>query len=162
MRRFASDTSVSVEKTKAEIEGLVMRYGGQGFLSGWQGNRALIQFLMRERMIRFVLELPDQSDKAFARTPKMHQLRSAEARMEAWEQACRSRWRALHLAIKAKLEAVAIGISVFDNEFLGFIVDPSTGRTLGEQLVPEVVEAYRIGAGGRQIRLLPGPSESQE
>ena len=42
---------------------------------------------------------------------------------------CRQRWRALNLAIKAKLEAVESGIVTFDQEFLAHIVGPS-GQTV--------------------------------
>ena len=43
-----------------------------------------------------------------------------------WEQACRQRWRALALVIKAKLEAIDAEISTFEEEFLPFF--GATGR----------------------------------
>jgi hypothetical protein len=57
--------------------------------------------------------------------------------LEAWEQACRSRWRALLLCIKAKLEACAVGITTFDSEFLAHIVT-GDGRTVAERIVPQL------------------------
>ena len=44
--------------------------------------------------------------------------RGARARQETHDQACRQRWRALLLVIKAKLEAVTAGISTVETEFL--------------------------------------------
>lgn len=63
---------------------------------------------------------------------------------EAWEQACRSRWRALYLIIKAKLEAVDSGISTIEREFLYDIVLPD-GKTVGEYMAPQIEAAYTTG-----------------
>jgi len=56
-----------------------------------------------------------------------------------WEQACRQRWRALALAIKAKLEAVESGITGFEEEFLSHII-MADGKTIGEHIVPQVAQ----------------------
>jgi len=58
-----------------------------------------------------------------------------------WEQACRQRWRALALVIKAKLEAVGSGISVFEEEFLANIVMPD-GSTFGAYALPQIEHIY--------------------
>ena len=102
-----------------------------------------------------MLPLPNPADKQFARTPARRKTRSADDAYKAWEQACRQRWRALALAIRAKLEAVASGISQFEDEFLAFIVDPSSGRTVSEILRPQIVAAYNGGSG----QLLLGPAD---
>ena len=49
--------------------------------------------------------------------------------------------RALALTIKAKLEAVECGITIFDEEFLAHIVLPN-GRTMGELYVPQIEHVY--------------------
>lgn len=64
MTRFASDTSVSVERSKAEIERLLMRYGATQFATGWDASQAVLGFHLAKRSIRFVLPLPDQNDSA--------------------------------------------------------------------------------------------------
>jgi hypothetical protein len=65
-------------------------------------------------------------------------------------QAERQRWRALYLVVRAKIESVAAGIAVFEQEFLGFIVNPQTNQTLYEHAVP------RLKAGEWNAdRLLP-------
>ena len=50
-------------------------------------------------------------------------------------------WRALNLVIKAKLEAVECGISVFEDEFMASIVLPS-GDTVGDFMKPQIEQAY--------------------
>jgi hypothetical protein len=42
MSRYAEWTEVTVEKSKAEIEGLLRRYGATGFLYGWNEGSAVI------------------------------------------------------------------------------------------------------------------------
>lgn len=62
----------------------------------------------------------------------------------AWEQACRAKWRALYLIIKAKLEAVESGISTIEREFFYDIVLPD-GNTVGEFLSPQLDMVYESG-----------------
>lgn len=91
--------------------------------------------------IRFVLQLPDESE--FARTPTG--LRRAPGKMlEEHRRAVRQRWRALLLVIKAKLEAVESGIAVFEDEFLAYTVLPS-GRTVAAELAPQIEAAIESG-----------------
>ena len=78
--------------------------------------------------------------------------RTENSQIEAWEQACRQRWRALKLVIQAKLEAVESGISVFEDEFMSNIVLPD-GRTVGEFMKPQIEETY---IHGTMPPLLPG------
>jgi hypothetical protein len=143
MSRYAADTSVSVSNSKAEIERIIERYGATGFMSGWTAQQAMIAFAMNDRQIRFVLPMPDKSEHRF--THSSRGLRAPETVQKEWEQACRQRWRALALVIKAKLEAVESGISVFDDEFMANIVLPN-GRTVSEEVRPRITTAYESGA----------------
>ena len=155
---YAKDTTVSVEKSKAEIEATVMRYGATGFVSGWALGFAQITFEMRDRRIRFMLPLPDKADKAFTHKKDRWgymKAQTPEQTYKAWEQACRQRWRALLLAIKAKLEAVECKISSFDDEFLANIVMPN-GFTIGETMRPQLPEMV---ATGKLPLLLAGPMQ---
>jgi hypothetical protein len=155
--QFAKDTTVPVEKTKAEIEGILTRYGASEFMSGWKFEYEVIGFKMRAKMMRFILPLPDRNDKAFTHTAHkqeyQRQRRTADAAAKAWEQACRQRWRALLLAIRAKLEAVECGITTFEEEFMAHIVMPD-GMTLGEKVLPQLPEYL---SGRPMPLLLPGP-----
>jgi len=38
--RYAKTTNVSVEKTKAEIERLIINYGAEKFFSGWDNDHS--------------------------------------------------------------------------------------------------------------------------
>lgn len=153
MTTYASDTTVSPEKTRAEIERLVSKHGATSFVSGWEASGAAIMFQMKGRRIRFCLPMPAKDDRRFHTTPHGRRRTAADAQ-RAHEQHVRSSWRALYLVIKAKLEAVEAGIGVFESEFLAHIVLPGTGQTFGEWAIPRIAEAYDNGAA--MPPMLPG------
>ena len=99
---------------------------------------------MENRRIRFILELPDPDDFRLTNHSPPRE-RSARVQREAHDQACRQRWRALLLVIKAKLEAVTAGISTIEAEFLANIVLPDNSSA-GEWMLPQIDRAYRTGA----------------
>jgi hypothetical protein len=126
--RYAAGTSVSAERSKAEIEKLLTRYGADQFVSGWNGTQAVVGFRMANRNVRILIPMPEKSrmtDKLYA-------------------QRVRERWRATVLVMKAKLEAVNSGISTFEQEFLANIYLPD-GKTVGDHMVPQLEQAYRNG-----------------
>lgn len=147
--RYAEKTTVPIASSRAEIETTLARYGATSFAYGWDQAKAVIGFTHQGRQIRFVLPLPDRNAHEFthARANQYDTFgapRTADAAYKAWEQACRQRWRALALAIKAKLEVVEAGISTFESEFLAHIVLPN-GQTVGEWAQPELVRVYDAG-----------------
>lgn len=125
---------------------------------GWKDSKAIVGFQMNGKQIKFVLQLPDKNDREFTHTPSRGSLRSPEQQEATYEQAVRQRWRALALVIKAKLEAVEAGITIFEDEFLAHIVLPD-GRTAGEYMIPQIEEAYQTG---RMPPLLPQLMERNE
>lgn len=153
---YAKDTAVSVERTEAEIKSIIRKYGATAFASMESSGLAMIAFEMRERRITFKLPLPDRNAEEFTRTPARRQMRSADQRTAAWEQACRSRWRALFLCIKAKLESVEAGIETFEDAFLAHIQMPD-GMTVGEHTRPAIARAYETQS---MQPLLPGPRDA--
>jgi len=138
---YAKSTSVAAEKSRGEIERVLLRYGADQFVYGWCGEGAMIAFRMNERQIRLTLPMPDRNAREFTHSPGRGNKRKSEAAMKAWEQATRQRWRALLLVIKAKLESIEVGISTFDDEFLAHILLPN-GKTVGEFTIPQIVEGY--------------------
>lgn len=151
MSRYAQNTSVPADRSRAEIDKILTRYGASGFGYSWerrevainpvpvygpkteQRDFAAIVFRFKERRVRLDVPMPTAREAGTA---------------ERAERATRQRWRALLLVIKAKLEAVESGISTLEQEFLANIVTES-GRTIGEVIVPRISEAVASG------RLLP-------
>lgn len=153
--RYAESTSVSGEKSRGEIERILSRYGADQFMYGWQTGSAIIAFRANNRQVKFVLPLPDRQDRQFTHTPGRAYLRSGVQQAEAYEQAVRQRWRALALVIKAKLEAVEAGITLFEDEFMAHLILPD-GRTMGDWARPQIAAAYETG---EMPSLLPGTAK---
>lgn len=144
MSRYAENTSVPSDKSRAEIDRTLSRYGATGFMYGWSDKNAVIAFEMKGRRVKFILPLPDKNSKEFTETPRRGYLRTPEQIETVYEQAVRQRWRALALVIKAKLEAVEAGITEFEEEFLAHIVLPN-GSTIGQFMIPQIENVYRTG-----------------
>jgi hypothetical protein len=128
---FAAKTRVPVDKTRLEIERLVKRYGATGFLSGYDGKIARIEFLAQNRHIRLTVLVPDG------------------------EQAARQKWRALLLLVKAKLEAVSAKIATFEEAFFADIVVPATNKTVWETAREPLALSYK---SNKPVTLLGAPS----
>jgi hypothetical protein len=140
MNRYAKDTSVSGDRSRAEIENTLRRYGADSFAYMTSPGIAKIAFEAFGRRVRFEVPLPLADDPEFTTTPT-GRARTDKQAFEELEKASRQRWRALALIVKAKLEAIASGIASFDQEFLPYILLPD-GRTVAEHAVPSVLAAY--------------------
>lgn len=152
--RYAADTTVPVKRSRMELERLLERYGASRFAYAWEGQSYRVGFSMRNRTIRLSLEMPEPDAQEFTVTPTKRWKRSAGAAKDAYDQAVRSRWRALVLIIKAKLEGIELGITTFEEEFLSNLVLPS-GETVGESIAPQLAQIMTgrvpimLGAGVR-------------
>ena len=156
MSRYAADTSVSQDKSRNEIEATLKRYGATSFMYASEEAAAMIGFRISGRMVKFVLPMPDPKAREFTHTPAKGMVRSPAEAQKAWEQAGRQRWRALALVIKAKLEAVAAGITTIEDEFLAHTVLPD-GSTVGQFMKPQIAVAYERGSMPTTL-LLGGPA----
>jgi hypothetical protein len=139
--RYAERTEVPSDRSRAEIEATLRRYGATAFGYGWDSGSATIMFEISARRVRFQLPMPDPKARRFTHTEAKGLLRSEPAREAEYERAVRQSWRALALVIKAKLEAVAAGITTVEEEFLAHMVLPS-GATVGEWAIPQIALAY--------------------
>lgn len=147
---YAENTSVPVEKSRAEIERLLTRHRCTKFMCGvdHEQHRATVQFQANNRIIRFEIALPDPTDPAYKRIKNSYLQRSSAGVLKVVEQNERTRWRALLLVIKAKLESIESGIATFEDEFLAHIVLPNQ-QTVAEYIGPAVARMYDTG------RMLP-------
>ena len=148
---YARDTSVSVNRTREEIIATLERYDADAFGYAQDGNQQVVFFRMEGRRVRLLVEMPDPEE--FALTPTGIK-RVPEAQRRQWEQACRQRWRAMLLLIKAKLEGMASEITSLEEEFLAHIYLPD-GRTVGEFMRPQIEESYSAGRMPPMLPMLP-------
>jgi hypothetical protein len=143
---YATTTTVPVEKSRAEIEQLLSRHHCTKFASGvdHEAHRATIQFTAHNRIIKFEIALPDPSDPKYKRIRTNYLQRTTQGIAKIVEQETRTRWRALLLVIKAKLEAIESGIATFEDEFLAHVLLPNS-ETVAQYIGPMVARAYETG-----------------
>lgn len=127
---YASKTTVSVDRSQAEIKKTLSKYGATAFAFAEGKGNAMLMFEMKGRRIMFKLPLPQPP------APN-----ATQASVKTYEQLCRSKWRSLTLGIKAKLECVDSNITTMEQEFLAHIVMPN-GSTFGEIAIPQIARTY--------------------
>lgn len=138
MNKYASHTSVPIDRSKAEIEKTLMRYGVDNFFYGKSAKRGGgIGFKYKGRVIQIGVPFPNAAD--FSTDQKFNQ-------------EYRRRWRVLLLALKAKLELVNAGLVSFEDEFLAQTCLPD-GSTVSQYYQPLIDNAVKEGK--MPIALLP-------
>jgi hypothetical protein len=146
MSYFAENTSVPVDRSKAELDRLLAKHGAtqQGTMSDNEKGLAYVVFRMAGRNIRLNIHLPKVGDFAKNPNPRSLKPRSQEQQHRAWEQACRERWRSIVLLVKAKLEAIRIGHTTVEREFLSDIL-LANSCSVYEQIQGDVERSYLTG-----------------
>ena len=152
MSTYARDTRVSVEQSCNEIKRTLMRYGASQFMYVESQEIAVIAFVFEGTGVQFKLPLPDKDSDEFRLSHNGTRERNPRDQEKVWEQACRQRWRALALGIKAKLEMIESGITEFRQEFLAHIIAPGEGgKTIRDMVLP----ALEAKSKGQKVELLP-------
>jgi hypothetical protein len=141
MSRYAQNTNVSIESSQQEVQKILRKYGAERFGTMEDRKNAYLMFEYQGLMIQITVPMPDKDD--FSKT-ETGRIRKANQVQEAYHQAVRQRWRALVLAVKAKLEAVETGISTLEKEFMAFIMLPN-GKSIGDTLIPDLKQIADSG-----------------
>lgn len=136
MGKYAEGTSVPVERSQAEINKVLSKFGADqlAYATSTEPPAVLVGFRAKGRLIRFHLPMP--TIKEFKGTPAQNE--------KLWAGECRRRWRALLLVMKAKLEAVDSGITTFEQEFYAHTVLPG-GMTVYETTNRHVTKSLADG-----------------
>lgn len=151
--RYADDSKVPVERSEAEVKTVLRRYGCYDITTGeYQGQSFIVAHYVKRR-IRITVNMPALTEFQFNTAGNK---RSQTQAQQGWSKEVRRQWRVLVLLLKAKFEAVHARPEIFDYEFLAYLVDPATGRTIGEQIVPQIANAYE---GHTNTPLMLGPGQ---
>jgi len=136
---FAYGTTVSVEQSRAELEGLLEKHGATEFMMHRDSDQTTtIMYRMQNRMVKQVVRYPKSKDLNLGRrTARMDE---KSLTMKEW----RRRWRAQVLITKGKLELIESGEASFDEVFLSSIM-LADGRTVAEVAIPRIAEGYDTG-----------------
>lgn len=130
---YAEKTSVPIDRSQSEVRKILSKYGASGFAYAEALDVSMVMFEMKGRRIKFILPMPKRPSP-----------NATQSSIKTYEQLCRSRWRSLVLAIKAKLECVDSGIATLEQEFMAHIVLPN-GATLGQVILPQIDQSYKDG-----------------
>lgn len=131
---YAARTDVPTGRSRDAITALLRKHGAGSIAVLDDPKRISLAFVLADRNIRFTVPLRAKSSKT------------------ATEQDERSRWRALLLVVRGRLESVETGISTFEEAFLANVVLPD-GSTVAEQTAPSIAEAYALGAAVPLLRI---------
>lgn len=123
---YAERTDVPVTRSQAELIDLLKKRKATQTAIGWSEEAGQVGFSLAGRVYKITVPI------------------SSDAHTRDREQLERSRWRTLHLVVKAKLEAVDAGITSFEEEFLAHTVLPN-GRTVFQETQPTIERAYIEG-----------------
>ena len=152
MAKFAEGTSVSTEKSRAEIETLLRKHGIKDICVMTLRESAMVMFNKGATGYKFVMPPIDRED--YKLTAQGYE-RSESDTERFVSQEERRRWRALFLVLKAKLVAAADGVVTFEQEFLAFALTQD-GRTVGEHVIPQLQSGAALGL---QQLALPGGNQ---
>ncbi len=146
--RYASKTTVPVEKTKAEIETLLKQHGADQVMTAWESSRATIAFRIDRLAVRIYLPLPHINDFLYTERKNGYSTKTVERtpqqQQNQFDQAERQTWRAFLLIIKAKLEAVAAGVTSMEEQFLPHIL-LNGDTTIGDTIMPRLHDHIERG-----------------
>lgn len=155
MSRYAENTEVPVDRSLGQIQTTLKTHGASRFVYGEDDDAFMIGFVMEGRQYRFVVPLPQRTDRDIAYTDT-GKARLSSAIPGLLEQGRKQRFRALLLVLKAKLEAIDTGITTLEDEFLSALVLGNGDVTFGQYVRPQL---QRIAAGELPSLLALGSGE---
>jgi hypothetical protein len=133
------DTSVPVERSKSQIRDALRDAGARGLQleEGWdedgQVESCLVRFLW-----------PTERGDSIRVRFEAHPLPPERGARGGWkvsaDQRERQAWRGLSWYIVSLVKAATFGLVPFEAVFLAYFEDPTSGRTIGEALIPQIEE----------------------
>jgi hypothetical protein len=139
-RRYAEGTGVDIHQSQQELSTLLRRQGADQVVLAWDATEgAGVRFKMAGRYAQLMVSAP--SEKRLKELKLRHPRTPEQERIEAEQRRC---WRALLLLVKAKLEAIASGITTAEREFMPDLL-MQDGRRLEQWALP-ALETRQLAA----------------
>lgn len=143
-RNYAEGTKVPLEKSLAEINGMLSRLNCSQTMTMQTDDHFMVAFVIDKVAYKMSVPKPNPKEKRFTEvgingsttkpaTPKQH--------AEKVQQEMARRMRALAALIKARLVAVDEGITTMERAFIGDIVAGPNGQTVADMIVPQIANA---------------------
>lgn len=139
---YAEGTEVPVEKSRIEIERLLLRFGAVKVGVLQEPGSATVYFATKEGW-NVQMRIPLPTDEDAQKVTRNGWALTDGARRSWVEQRARERWRQLLLVLKAKFTALENGVETFEQLFLAHLV--LGGQPVGERLLPAIRAAQEMG-----------------
>jgi hypothetical protein len=112
---YAHHTDVPVERSRQELDVLLGKHGADARAILHDAGVAVVGFRLDGMTFKIVVPMPTVENPGDV--PKYWEFMGPKDRREFLAQGARARWRSLLLLVKAKLEAVRLGVSTVEREF---------------------------------------------
>lgn len=151
--RYAKNTTVPVDRSIAEIERLMEKYGADQFMTGKSKEPPRQFVIFRVERLPFRIEIPMPEMDEFRVTHAGYARGEAQAEKE-YQQEIKRRWRVMCLIVKALLEGVDSGVwpGGLTEALQPFLMLPDN-RTVREAMTEQIDKIY----AGELPNLLPAP-----
>lgn len=152
---YAKGTTVTPERSMAEVIQTLRRYGADGFntqIDDAKGEHVIVFRVPARvdkgaRFVRLVLRLPRRGpfvEKTLETIRARRGKTREQAAADMYEAEVRRRWRALVLFVKAALEAVESEITTLEEVFFAHLLLPD-GATVAQHAAAGLAFAYEHG-----------------
>ena len=151
---YASGTEVSIDRSRAEIEKVLAKAGAKEFAYWRNEEGSNIAFRIDGLMVRLTVAAPkppaDNGKKGQA-----YRKYKPEQQVRWVEDEEKRRWRVILIAVKAKLELVAMQQSTILREFMADTVMVN-GKLVAEELEPRIRQMYELNKMPKTLLLGSG------
>lgn len=154
---YANQTTVSVSKSRGEIDSLLQKWGARQVVWGddWEAGQVLLKFVWvhdeADYGARFILQLAT-NDEVRSRS---HHATNGQFLQNKFDKLCADRGKSEHrlllLWLKAYFNAVEAGLVTAEQLFMPFL-EGVDGRTVSEMFLPKL--HTMLEAGGTRNLLL--------
>lgn len=136
---YARNTGVPIGRTRTHIEELLTQYKADsiGVMTESAPPRATVIFRIHGWGVRMRISMPTADEFSKVKVGRHPRKLTTQECQQRAEQAARERWRALYLALKAKLVSVETGVETFEEAFLPHLVLKG-GQTVLESIRPQL------------------------
>jgi hypothetical protein len=151
----SQDTKTPVDRSKAEVERILRRYGATAFATSndYHKGRVVVTFVVPDRPgpgaqpipVKLPLEISRVYLRMFPRSPGDPTVDEIVRHGRQWEQAERVAWRNLVLWIDAALSSSAIGLQTITETFFAHTVVDVPGQRRMIEVVADAAEELAPG-----------------
>jgi hypothetical protein len=134
MARYASKTSVPVDRSMSEVRGLLLKNNSDAVAIAESKEGASVQFIFEGHPYKFLIKYPSPQDSDM-RLNNKGQIKTQVQIEKSIDDEKRRLWRAMVLYIKAAIEAHLSGLVNLKRSLMGnMVIADGSGQTMYQRL----------------------------